>query len=159
MNKPRKRSRPTSIFPPVLIFLCAIFGAVLIDFVVWPSSIAQGNPIRLFMGAVLLVMGAVLWLLAWREFRRHGETFSHKYATEKVVTSGPYRISRHPTYLAYAVMTAGLALASDNAWLLLFLPFVVLIVDSHAAKREERYLMAKHEAAYRPYRLEVRRWI
>ncbi len=158
MTKPRKRSKPSSIFPPSLVFLLVAALSVAINELVRPLSIAPGNPIRMIMGPALLLIGGALWLLAWREFRRHGEVFGHQYATETVVTAGPYRISRHPAYLAYAVMTAGFGLFVDNAWMLLSLPVSALIVDS-AARREETYLMAKHEGQYRPYRSEVRRWI
>ena len=158
MTKPRKRSKPSSIFPPSLVFLLVAALSVAINELVRPLSIAPGNPIRMIMGPVLLLIGGALWLLAWREFRRLDEVFGHQYATGTVVTTGPYRISRHPAYLAYAVMTAGLGLFVDNAWMLLSLPVSVLIVDS-AARREETYLMAKHEGHYRPYRSEVRRWI
>lgn len=158
MNKPRKRSRPSSIFPPSLVFLLIGAVSVAVNELVKPLSIAPGNPIRMITGPALLLIGGALWLLAWREFRRHGEVFGHQYATETVVTTGPYRISRHPAYLAYAVMTAGLGLLIDNAWMLLSLPVSVLIVDA-TARREETYLMAKLEGLYRPYRSEVRRWI
>ena len=53
---------------------------------------------------------------------------------------------------------AGIGMLIDCGWILLLLPVAVLIVNG-AARREESYLMARHEGAYRPYRSEVRRWI
>ncbi len=157
MTKPRKRSKPSTIFPPSLVFLLLTMAGVGIEFV-RALPIAPGNLIRIAVGPVLMLMGAVLWLLAWIEFRRHDEVFGHQYATETVVTSGPYRISRHPAYLAYALIMAGIGMLIDCGWILLLLPVAVLIVNG-AARREESYLMARHEGAYRPYRSEVRRWI
>jgi len=157
MTKPRKRSKPSSIFPPSLVFLLLTIAGVVIE--LWRElPIAPGNLIRIVVGPVLILLGSALWLLAWNEFRRHGEVFGHQYATETVVTSGPYRISRHPAYLAYAVMMAGIGLFIDCGWILLLLPVAVLIVNVSAG-REESYLMARHESIYRPYRSEVRRWI
>lgn len=158
MTRPRKRSKPSSIFPPVLVFLLATVAAVAINEVLKPLPIAPGNVIRVAVGPVLVLIGAVLWVLAWREFRRQGEVFGHQYTTETVVTGGPYAFSRHPAYLAYVVMMAGLGLLMDNAWIMFLLPIPVLVADA-AARREETYLMAKHESQYRPYRSEVRRWI
>ena len=157
MIKPRRRSKPSSVFPPSLVFLLFTVASIVIE-LFRPMPILPGNLIRILTGLVLMLLGAVLWVLAWREFRRHGEVFGHQYATETVVTSGPYRISRHPAYLAYAIIMAGFGLLIDCGWTLLALPPAVLIVNS-SARREETYLMAKHEARYRPYRSEVRRWI
>jgi len=157
MTKPRKRSKPSTIFPPSLVFLLLTMAGVGSEFV-RALPIAPGNLIRIAVEPVLMLMGAVLWLLAWIEFRRHDEVFGHQYATETVVTSGPYRISRHPAYLAYALIMAGIGMLIDCGWILLLLPVAVLIVNG-AARREESYLMARHEGAYRPYRSEVRRWI
>ena len=112
MTKPRKRSKPSSIFPPSLVFLLLTIVSVVIE--LWRElPIAPGNLIRIVVGPVLILLGSALWLLAWNEFRRHGEVFGHQYATETVVTSGPYRISRHPAYLAYAVIMAGIGLFID----------------------------------------------
>lgn len=158
MTKPRKRSRPSSIFPPVLVFLLATVAGVTINELLKPLPIAPGNLIRIAVGPVLVLMGTVLWLLAWLEFRRHGEVFGHQYATETVITGGPYSFSRHPAYLGYAVIMTGIGLLLDNAWVLFLLPVPVLVADA-AARREETYLMAKHQSQYRPYRSEVRRWI
>ena len=157
MNKPRKRSKPSSIFPPSLVFLALTMIAVAIE-LVKPLPIAPGNLIRIAVGPVLMLMGVMLWLAAWFEFRRHGEVFGHQYTTETVIVTGPYRISRHPAYLAYAVVMCGVGLLIDCGWVLLLVPLAVLIVDI-GARREETYLMAKHEGLYRPYRSEVRRWI
>ena len=158
MTRPRKRSKPSSIFPPVLVFLLATVIAVAVNELLKPLPIAPRNMIRIAVGPALLLMGAVLWVLAWREFRRHGEVFGHQYTTEVIITGGPYSFSRHPAYLSYAVMMTGLGLLMDNAWVLFLLPIPVLIADA-AARREETYLIAKHANQYRPYRAEVRRWI
>ncbi|MGE0668930.1 MAG: isoprenylcysteine carboxylmethyltransferase family protein [Sphingomonadales bacterium] len=157
MTRPRRRTKPSSVFPPSLVFLLLTVVSVTAE-LVKPLPLLPGNPIRIVVGPVLILLGTVLWLLAWREFRRHGEVFGHQYTTETVVTTGPYRISRHPAYLAYAVIMLGIGLLVDCAWTLVLLPLAVLIVDG-SARREEAYLMAKHEGLYRPYRSEVRRWI
>ncbi len=145
------------MFPPSLVFLLLTLVSVAGE-LVQPLPLLPGNLIRMVSGSALILIGAGLWIAAWLEFRRHGEVFGHQYTTDAVVTSGPYRISRHPAYLAYALAMLGAGLLMDNVWTLLLVPVAVLIADS-AARREETYLMAKHEDRYRPYRSEVRRWI
>ena len=80
MSTRRRRSKPSTIFPPSLIFGLITMVSIAIE-LVKPFPIAPGNPIRIAVGPVLMLMGAALWLLAWREFRRHGEVFGHQYST------------------------------------------------------------------------------
>lgn len=158
MSKPSKRSKPSRVFPPALACLLSILVAVAINLLLKPVAIAPQNTIRIAAGPVIVLMGAVLWLWAWRAFRSKGEVFAHKYTTETVITSGPYVFSRHPAYLAYMLLMVGIGLTTDNAWIFFLLPLFFLYADA-VARREEYYLMAKHEGDYRPYRSEVRRWI
>ena len=154
----KRRSNPRPMFPPVLVFVIAIAAGIGVNLIL-PRSIAPGNLIRIISGIVIFLGGVWLWVLAWRAFRRHGESFAHRYSTQTVVTDGPYSISRHPAYIAYLLIGIGLGLFRDNPWILLMMPFAFWYVATFAARREERYLMSKYEEIYQRYRMEVRRWI
>jgi protein-S-isoprenylcysteine O-methyltransferase Ste14 len=73
------------------------------------------------LGAALRLLGAMgaccgLILLA-RAHQALGEAFSVTVEADKatrLVTFGPYRYVRHPMYLSYAILFAGLGLASGN---------------------------------------------
>ena len=156
--KPKRRSSPTSVFPPVLVFLLAISAGVGLNFAL-PSPIAPGNLVRILSGLFLFVGGAILWLTAWLTFRRHNEVFSHRFSTRQIITTGPYSISRHPAYVGYVMIGVGIALVQDNPWILLMLPIAVAYVHTAAVRREERYLMSKFEEPYQRYRMDVRRWL
>ncbi len=78
-------------------------------------------------GIVLFVVGDLffLWAMAVNEY------FSKlvRIQTErghKVVTSGPYRIVRHPGYLGWSVMWIGTPLILDSLWA--FIPVVLSII-------------------------------
>ncbi|MFM0854367.1 methyltransferase family protein, partial [Escherichia coli] len=72
---------------------------------------------------------------------------------------GPYRFSRNPIYLGFAITYVGLAVAMDSWVALLLLLPCLAVVDRFVIAREERYLSAKFGAPYDAYRQRVRRWL
>ena len=71
--------------------------------------------------------------------------------TNRLVTSGPYRWLRHPTYLATSIALLGLALALRSPWgiastLVLFLPAAI-----YRARLEERALARRFGPAWDDY--------
>ena len=55
MTKPRKRSKPSSIFPPSLVFLLLTMAGVVME--LWRElPIAPGNLIRIVVGPVLILL-------------------------------------------------------------------------------------------------------
>jgi protein-S-isoprenylcysteine O-methyltransferase Ste14 len=105
---------------------------------------SDGVPIGVQLAALLLVaacLGFVTW--AARENRFASSTL--RIQSERghhVITSGPYRLVRHPSYLAALVLfpTSGMALGSwlAAAWGVLFIPLLLW-----ATAREDRFLVAE----------------
>ncbi|MDI7275114.1 MAG: isoprenylcysteine carboxylmethyltransferase family protein, partial [Anaerolineae bacterium] len=77
---------------------------------------------------------------------------------QRLVTSGPYGLVRHPGYLSYLVSIAGIALAMGSliAFGLLVAVAVYLV---RLARREEEALVAAFGEEYRSYQRRVRRLI
>jgi protein-S-isoprenylcysteine O-methyltransferase Ste14 len=69
-----------------------------------------------------------------------------------IVTTGPYRVVRHPGYLAQpVVLTAGCALASLNLGLVALLAPLLLAAYAHRIRAEERMLASRFGREYREY--------
>ncbi len=79
--------------------------------------------------------------------------------TTSLVTSGPYRLTRNPMYVGYALGHAGLALRRRSTSALLTLAPVLALVDRLLIEREERYLERTFGEHYRAYACRVRRWL
>ena len=79
--------------------------------------------------------------------------------TTALVTSGPYRLTRNPMYVGFALGHAGLALRRRSTWALLMLGPVLAAVDRIVIEREERYLERAFGDEYRRYARQVRRWL
>ncbi|MET4639358.1 isoprenylcysteine carboxylmethyltransferase family protein [Mycetocola sp. 2940] len=102
------------------------------------------------VGALLLIVGAVLAGWAWREAR-------HVLLADpdRLVTTGPYARWRHPMYRAWALGHLGLALFARSGWALAgWLPAVLAVrreVEAEEAALRRRF------AAYDRYAEEVPR--
>ena len=80
-------------------------------------------------------------------------------STTRLLTSGPYRLSRNPLYVGLLVLYAGCALVADSVLALLLLPVAWAGLHWGAVLPEERYLTAALGAPYEEYRGQVRRWL
>jgi protein-S-isoprenylcysteine O-methyltransferase Ste14 len=104
-------------------------------------------------GALLLAGWAVL---ALRRARTPVEPWK---ATRTIVSSGPYRWSRNPIYVAFLGVQLAWGWGRGDAWPVLLLPLTVALLSWGVIRREERYLAARFGAPYEAYRQRVRRWL
>ncbi len=79
--------------------------------------------------------------------------------TTALTIAGPYRFTRNPMYLAFALMSAGVAAVANALWPLLLVPVIVLVIQRVAILPEERYLAAKFGAEYLAFKARVPRWL
>jgi protein-S-isoprenylcysteine O-methyltransferase Ste14 len=77
----------------------------------------------------------------------------------RLTTEGPFRYSRNPSYLALAMIYAGIAFLLNSLWAILFLPLVVVVMQREVIGREERYLERTFGEEYLTYKGKVRRWV
>lgn len=71
-----------------------------------------------------------------------------------VVTTGPYRIIRHPMYAGLCLLAAGLPLALGSAWGLI--PGALLAVTFVLRTQQEDRFLAAHLPGYREYAQQTR---
>ena len=165
------RDTPGVIAPPPLIYLgFLLVGWGLAELGARPEAVESGfgwlaasfgleMPVRRGVALTLIVGGLLLDGMAAGLFRRRGTAVEPWKPSTVLIHEGPYRFSRNPIYVGFAVTYVGLAIAMDS-WvaLLLLLPCLV-VVDRFVIRREERYLAAKFGADYDAYRGRVRRWL
>ncbi len=154
---PQMREEPGLRVHPPVIYLVALLVGVGLNYC-RPISLLPGRWGGL-TGIVLITVGlAIMWPVL-RRFRRAGTTFHPHKPASALVTDGPYRFSRNPAYLALTLWYLGSGLALNNAWVLLLVLPLLLVMDRRVIPREERHLEAKFGADYRRYKAQVRRWL
>ena len=145
------------VAPPPLIFLGGL--AVGFGLEALLSSASLPGAVRWALGGLLLVGGLLLLASFNTAFSRRGTAVEPWKPTTAIVSTGPYRLTRNPAYVAMALLYAGIAVLSDALWALAPLPVVLLIVDRAVIAREERYLERRFGPEYLDYKGRVRRWV
>ena len=142
--------------PPLIYLLPLILGLLLnrrapVPFL--PRSAARG------LGWPLIGGGVVLngWFL--RTIRDADVPIRTDKPVPRLTTGGPFRYSRNPSYLALAMIYAGIAVLRNSPWAILLLPVVLVVIRREVIGREERYLERAFGEEYRDYKTRVRRWV
>jgi protein-S-isoprenylcysteine O-methyltransferase Ste14 len=127
-------------------------GLSLILHRVRPARIRGGLTSRA-VGTVLLSCGAGLAVSATR-----AAGTAELANPDRLVTAGPYAISRNPMYVGWTLAYVGCALLVHTAWPLVLLPGVAAAVHNGVIG-EEQCLEDRFGAEYRTYADRVRRYI
>ena len=143
-------------FPP-LLFGSTLFLGLLISYV-FPAPVLS-TITALIIGLVLLSVGVLTLLLAFRGMIRHKTTIHPNGATTAIVSNGLYRYSRNPMYLSLTLIYIAVSVAFNAWWGLLLLIPLLLVVQKGIIEREEIYLTRKFGTGYLSYKARVRRWL
>jgi protein-S-isoprenylcysteine O-methyltransferase Ste14 len=108
------------------------------------------DPLRAGLGIVLFALGLAFAIWARVNIGRNwGSPMTQKDEPE-LVTSGPYRLVRHPIYSG--ILVAGVGTAVALSWLWLIAVGLAGIYFLYSATVEERYLAEQFHNAYPAYK-------
>jgi protein-S-isoprenylcysteine O-methyltransferase Ste14 len=141
-----KRTRPPGLFIIVLGFLLLrVFRA---------GSLAVHSPVVRVLGVVLFVAG--LGLAVWARInlgRNWGMPMTQKNEPE-LVTSGPYRLVRHPIYSGILLAMLGTSLATNTYWLIAAGAMGAYFI--YSATVEEKLLATSFPTTYPGYKVKTK---
>jgi len=127
-----------------------VLAILLLRVGAFQSGSLNSDPWRAGFGLLLFALG--LGFAIWARFhigRNWGTPMSQKNEPE-LVTSGLYRLVRHPIYSGILLAGVGTAVALSWAWLIA--PVLAGIYFVYSAIVEERYLTEQFPDAYPAYR-------
>ena len=142
---------------PPLLFATAIATGVVLH-LAWPLSFTS-RAARWPIGVMLSMAGLALFVAAIREFDAAGTPVPGSRSTTAIVRTGPYRFSRNPIYVAFALIHLGIAASFGSWWLLVTLAVSISVIAISVVPCEERYLEARFGSTYSAYKSSVRRWL
>lgn len=143
--------------PPPLIYLGGLSVGLLLH-AISPRRFLPARAART-LGSLLLFGGVLLSLWFGSIMRRSGTPFRLDEPAEVLITGGPFRFSRNPGYLSFAMIQGGIACLANSLWAILLLPATVATIRRRIVEKEERYLERELGDKYLIYKRRVRRWI
>jgi len=144
--------------PPPIWAIAYILTAAGVSYLAgWPQI--PGLPL-VWLAVVLIVFGITLAAAAVVLFRREGtEINPTSTANRKLVTSGPFRFTRNPMYLALVIVASGVAFWA-SAWPMFLAPIAVFATANWVhIPFEEQKMRHQFGEAFDNYTRTVRRWI
>lgn len=129
----------------IAVFLILLTGIGEVD----PGNTAGWLIVRAVgFGLTVYSLGMLAW--AGRTLGRFGAPGPAVYRDHELITSGPYRLVRHPGYSAIQAIVLGTALGTLN-WLILALWPIAVFATHFNSRAEERLLRDKFGTAYEDY--------
>lgn len=151
---------PGVVVPPTLLFVAGFAVGLWWNRAdPWLLQASGDQGLRLVAGIVIASAGAaVFWTGLWTFARLRTGIMLQKAAT-RVVTTGPYRWSRNPQYVAFVLLYFGVSLLANSVWPLILLPAVVGALHWLVIRREESYMYRTFREEYQAYCQRVHRWL
>ena len=143
--------------PPPLIYVASGLLGILIDELV-PSTAKFDDWIRI-TGVVLGVVSIGVLPPVLSRFRSAHTPFNVRKTPSALVTSGPFRVSRNPSYVGLTLLYVGIGLAASSVGMLVLAVVPVAVLNRWVIPLEEQRLSGEFGEAYERYCASVRRWI
>lgn len=156
-NLPTSADNPGVAVLPPLVYGAAFIVVLALRWL-WPMPIV-GHTMALCSGLALIVFAVAIAIWGRRTMHAAGTNISPLKPATVVVTTGPFRFSRNPLYLALTILYLGLSLAFNTWWGIVLLVPLLIIMHYGVVLREECYLDQKFGETYRQYRSTVRRYV
>lgn len=137
--------------PPLWLLLCLVLTWIV------PVPLPWGG--AFWPGIVLLVAAAALMLAALVEFARARTTVIPHRVPDVLITSGVFRWTRNPIYLADLLILLGLSLIWGRLAGVLLLPALWAVLELRFVLPEEARLQTAFPDAFEAYAKTTRRWI
>ena len=134
---------------PLTIYILSSFFGIKIPFIhfkghLWATLFGWGDEgamLEMAIGGLVMLAGMSLVVLGWRKVHQAGD---------KLVTDGIYGIIRHPQYLGFVLITAGMLIHWPTLLTLVMFP-ILLAAYLHLAKKEGKDLAGRFGKDYHRY--------
>ncbi len=145
---------------PPLVYLIALIAAVALG-MVYPLPWLRGllSDLLFAIGWIAVVAVVMLWVTAIRAMKAAHTTLNPNGIPERLLTAGPFAVSRNPLYLANTLLLIAIGLIVGSIWFILAAFLAAFATRKLAVEKEEKVLSQKFGKKYRDYAKRVRRWI
>ncbi|TVQ70036.1 MAG: isoprenylcysteine carboxylmethyltransferase family protein [Balneolaceae bacterium] len=162
-NTPEAAEKPPHFLelkiPPVGVF--AVFALLFWGIDTWFPVFDVDIPFRLAIVVFLSVTSLIVGFLSiWLFYRKGTTVHAHKpHKTERLITSGPYKHTRNPMYLALSMVLIALAIYLSDLLSLMLMPGFFVYMTRFQIIPEERRMIEKFGEDYEEYAEKTPRWL
>ena len=142
--------------PPRISMLLLALAAILHWALPLVPVVLLSSPV---LAICLGITGFAIMMWAWWLFQKAETAICPTQFSSALVTSGIFRVSRHPMYLGMVMMMAGAALWFGTLPYYLASVVFFLIINQVFCPYEEKKLDETFGEEYFSYRRKVRRWV
>ena len=148
--------KPGRVLPPTFLFISIVMMALL--HLLTPVAEIASYPWNL-LGTVPLIAGITLNLAADAAFRKVRTTVKPFEKSTVLITTGIFRISRHPMYLGMVLILLGIAVLIGSLTPLIVIAVFAILIERVFVRTEESMLEEQFGPAWISYRNNVRKWL
>ena len=148
--------RLVTALPDLSLFAGLVLVLLANRFAPWPQLGGLGI---WFVGVMLVLSSLLVGMTVLLGLRRRRTSTSAGETPSVLVTSGAYRFSRNPYYLASAGLLLGVAALTGSLLALLVPAGYAFVINRFVIPVEERKLLQQFGADYEQYRGSVGRWL
>jgi protein-S-isoprenylcysteine O-methyltransferase Ste14 len=167
METRMKTKKKTKILPPTIFWLLvmASAGTSLSTRFIYPeeriaASLPYSENFWIIAGSLLITAGIALNIWTDLIFKREATTVKPHEEPSKLITAGPFRVSRHPMYLGMTMILFGLPLILSGPSTTFMFPIAfIMAMEMLFIPFEEANCEKIFKNSYIDYKKGVRRWI
>ena len=154
------RLKPLKYPWPPLLYGLAIAAALLLErYVGLLPSVPSDGYLFWTIGGLLVVIAVTLDVWAIRTLLVSHTTVMPNRCAQRLVTNGPFRLTRNPIYLGYTLMTIAFGFLTGNSWFFVAAAAAAVVTTMVAIRCEEMHLLARFGIDFERYCQQTRRWI
>ena len=140
-------------FPPVITLAC--LGMQFILYMMLPLEVN----LSLLFGLILLIGSIALIVMAFKELQNYQTTYIPDGEPEKLVKTGPFKLTRNPIYLGmFGILIASSFLMQSISAMLIPILFLSIIENTWIPHEEEK-LKEKFPDEWEEYISSTKRWL
>lgn len=146
--------------PVPWVFILTYLAGLALHFI-FPFNILSGAALIVIKigGIILFAIGVIIAAWSLLIFHKASTTTTPGEISKKLVTFGPYRLTRNPMYVSLILAYIGEAGFLTQIWPVIVLPFMLFYLNQVVIPLEEDLLKKEFNKEYDDYRAQVRRWI
>ena len=155
----KQKDNPGIHLPPPFIYAIVFFIAMLVqNYIPISSSYLETKAVQI-AARVFIFISPFISLTAIIQFIRTKTTVMPFKPASSLQTTGVYSFTRNPMYLGLLSLYIGLSLMFINWWDIIFIPVIIILINTLVIKNEEKYLERTFGQTYLDYKKKVGRWL